>query len=337
MSNHIKKRNHYIPKTYLKKFLNADNRLFVYKKGEDFFNDKISKGDRLLTVHGEEGLDAIGVKNYLYIPEGKFNEDKNIFEDFFSDKFESPYNDFIKYTEANFTDVKKILNKYHAYIINLIASMMVRTLHYKIELEDIYKTTFQISEQFNLRRKSHLDELKKVITDKFPDLNNEEVEETVRDYTNMMNEGKFGVKLPRNLFIKKMIKDMKFHSNLISDMTIQILKNDKKSFFITSDNPAVYFVPQGKEYFPYSSKSLGGPYTELYFPLSKSLCLILSRYKIEVLSGIPTSLINKKVIRNINETIAYNSRNFIYSSYQANFLDKFIKEKISYPYKFSIS
>ena len=45
----IKKRNHYIPKVYLRRFQNNETKLFVYKKGKEFFNEGITKEDRLLT------------------------------------------------------------------------------------------------------------------------------------------------------------------------------------------------------------------------------------------------------------------------------------------------
>ncbi|KKQ60348.1 MAG: hypothetical protein US81_C0023G0010 [Parcubacteria group bacterium GW2011_GWE2_38_18] len=336
MKIQTKKRNHYIPKTYLEKFLNEEDNLFVYKKGEKFFNNTTPK-ERLLIVNGKNGLDAVGVKNNLYIPEGEFKDSKNIFEDFFCEELESPYSEFINYVEANFFNVQKILSKYHIYIINLISSMMVRTLHYKSEIENISKVFFQHNQIINYKsNKHHIDELRSIVKNEFPELNISRINEIVEDYLEMINKGEFEVEFPRNLFIKQMMMSMEVHYNLLSNMTIQFLRNDAQSFFITSDNPAVYFVPKGKENFYYGSKSLGGPYTELYFPLSKNLCLLLTRRKIKVLSGIPLDHTNKKIIRGINTTIAHNSKDFIYSPYSAAFLDKFIKEKILYPFKFSI-
>lgn len=319
----------------MEKFLNESENLFVYKKGEVFFKNKVSKDERLFEVKGKDGLNAVGVKNNLYIPDGDFVDEKNIFENFFSDEFEAPYNEFVEYVEENFFDVKKILDKYHAYIINLISSMMARTLHHKIEIEDICKTFFQQHEKINSKTEKYTDDLRQILKNEFPELDDDKLNESIADYINMINDGAFNVKISRNLFIKKMMSTMKHHSYIISDMTIQILRTNEKSFFITSDNPAVYFVPKGKENFYFKSKSLAGPFTELYFPLSKNLCLLLSRYPIEVLSGIPLTLDNRNIIKEINKTIAFNSRDFIYSPYLASFLDKFIVEKTPYPFKFS--
>lgn len=331
----IKKRNHYIPKTYLEKFLNKDNELYVYKKGEEFFNDKLNKNDRLLVIKGKEGLEAVGVKNKLYIPEGKFEGDKNVVEDFFSEKFEGPYNKFIEFVENNFYDIKIILQEYYEYIITLTASMMVRTLHYKLDLDEMYKAYFQTAAKFRLEKKNSIVELQQLLKDEFAELNDAEIEKHANDYIKMINDGAFSVKLPKNLFIKQMIESLKFHSTLISDMTIQIVKNNSNSFFITSDNPVVYFVPKGKENLYYGPKSLGGHHTEIFFPLTKDLCLILSRKQMEVFSGIPLKHYDKKIIKIINNAITHHSRDFIYSPYQASFLDKYIETKIPYPFKLS--
>ena len=56
MVEEIKKRNHFLPKTYLEKFLNNDNILYFYKKGKKFFKEGITKKDRLITVIGKDGL-----------------------------------------------------------------------------------------------------------------------------------------------------------------------------------------------------------------------------------------------------------------------------------------
>jgi len=80
------KGSHYLPRTYLKHFL-LDNKLHMYKKGENFFNTDLKPEDRILTITGEQGLHNIGKKNNLYNPEvpGVTSDDV---EKFFNELFE---------------------------------------------------------------------------------------------------------------------------------------------------------------------------------------------------------------------------------------------------------
>lgn len=331
--NVIKERNHFIPKTYLEKFLDKDEKLYIYKKGEIFFNKGIDKKDRLLIVEGRDGLNDIAVKKKLYIPDGDIAEDRNIFEDYFSQEIESKYNDFIAFVDDNFLNANTIFSKYRDFIILLIASMMSRTLHSKMEMEDMYKVNFQIYNRAQFFNPDNIEELKNNLKKEFPEITDIEAEKNIKEYQEMIEQGEFNIKLPRNLFIKHIFQNMEMYSEIISDMTIQILKCDESNHFITSDAPVVYFVPSGKANFYFSQKSLGGPDTELYFPLSKNLCLLLSRQKIEVLSGIP---VGDKIVNIINDCVSHNSRNFIFSSKTDQFLEKFIDKYNPYPFKFKM-
>lgn len=326
----IKKRNHYIPKTYLKKFLNKEKKLFVYKKGKDSFQEGMVKADRLLTIEGIDGLNRIAVKNKLYIPEGDAVEDKNIFEDFFNQEVESKYDDFINFVENNFSNTTAIFDKYKDYIIILIASMLSRTLHSKIEMEEMYKVSFQAHNWAQSSNKNMIPEMKAHLIKEFPTITEDKLDKVVKDYLEMVEEGKFGVTLPRNLFIKHIFQNLEMYGQLISGMTIQILQCKDPCYFITTDAPVVYFVPEEKVSFPYGHKSLGSPYTELFFPLTKNLCLLLSHKKMEVLSGI---IVNKEMVDIINYNLSNNSRDYIFSPEKADFLEEFIENYIPYPFE----
>lgn len=329
----IKERNHFIPKTYLEKFLNNDSELYVYKKGKDFFKKGIIKNERLFVVKGKDGLNAIAAKNNLYIPEGDFAENRNIFENFFAQEIESKYNEFLAFIEANFFNAQEIFKLYRNYIILLIASMMSRTLHSMTEIEEMYKVNFQIHHLAQSFAKKREKKLKKLIKEKQPDISDEKAEKTIKDYLDMVSEGKFDVKIPRNLFIKHIFQNMEMYGRLISDMTIQILRCENPNYFITTDAPVVYFIPKKKVTFNFGYKGLGSPYIELYFPLSRNLCLLLTRGEIEVLTGLP---VRKEIVDIVNDNLSHNSRNFIFSPEKASFLEKFIEEYTPYPFKLVI-
>jgi len=329
----IKERNHYIPKVYLRRFLNNEEKLFIYKKGKEFFKENITKEDRLFTIEGENGLNVVAVKKNLYIPEDDKLEDKNIFEDFFSQEVESKYDDFIDFVENNFSNATVIFDKYGDYIIILIASMLSRTLHSKIEMEEMYKVNFQAHNWAQSFNKERIPEMKAHLIKEFPNMTEDKLDEAVKDYLEMVKEGKFGVNLPRNLFIKHIFQNLELYGQLISGMTIQILQCKDPYYFITTDAPVVYFVPEEKVSFPYGHKGLGSPYVELFFPITKNLCLLLSRKKMEVLAGLPVS---KEVVAIVNYNLSNNSRDFIYSPEKADFLEEYIKNYIPYPFSFKM-
>jgi hypothetical protein len=157
----------------------------------------------------------------------------------------------------------------------------------------------------------------------------------VESYFQEVKEGKFAIKIPRNLFIKEMFSRMEMMLDIISSMNIHILKNKTTFLFITSDNPVVYFVPPDKTSFYFGPKSLGGPYTELYFPLSKEICVLMTRRKEKDLDYIEITQGN--LARTINYNIAHNSKNFIFSPDKNEFLNDFIRTYIPYPFKMKIT
>jgi len=339
MNDKTKKRNHYIPKTYLKRFLNDQDTLYVYKKGEKFFSDGITKDSRLLTVVGEDGLNRVAVKKDLYIPSGEFGEDKNIFEDFFCDEIESKYDIFISDLEDSDITCEQNIKKYHEYVINLLSSMYARTLHSKRELEEMYESNIQMHHKLQTinknRNDKRIESLKEVIRKRHPEYSKQKVGESIKEYFKMIEAGEFKINFPRNKFIKEMFGKMQMFAQIISDMNIQIIKNNTSFPFITSDAPVVYFVPKEKVNFYFGPKSLGGPYTELYLPLTKNICLLLTRRNLDSLDYVYVT--QGSWARVINYNIAHNSRDFIFSPETNVFLDKFIDEYIPYPFKFTIS
>ena len=113
-------------------------------------------------------------------------------------------------------------------------------------------------------------------------------------------------------------------------MKINILKAREDRYFITSDNPVVYFVPQDKVNFYNPSKSLVSPLTEVFFPLTKDCAIHLCRrsdLKEMIMSA------SRELVDNFKENIAYNSKDFIFSPIKMNFLNQFVEEYIPYPFK----
>ena len=86
-------RSHYIPQTYLNHFL-LDDKLFMYKKGENFFKRSNDSEKRILEVRGVDALKNIGLENNIYkLNIGSFNSDD--IEDIFREYGENFFDDVV--------------------------------------------------------------------------------------------------------------------------------------------------------------------------------------------------------------------------------------------------
>ena len=111
---------------------------------------------------------------------------------------------------------------------------------------------------------------------------------------------------------------------------MSILKAKESRYFITSDNPVVYFVPKNKVNFYNQPKSLMSFFTEIFFPLTKDYAIHLCRrdnLQEMIMFG------ERELIEVFKENIAYNSKDFIFSPIKMNFLNQFIEEYIPYPFR----
>ena len=60
----------------------------------------------------------------------------------------------------------------------------------------------------------------------------------------------------------------------------------------------------------------------------------MTKYKTPFRQSLRHKRIDRDLCRIVNYNISHNSRDFIFSSFKADFLDKFIEECIPYPFKF---
>ena len=132
MASEFTIRNHYLPVTYTKHFLNEDDQLFVYQKGESFFKTKSNPEERILPIKGKAGLENnVGLQKKLYHPEGI--SDKNIVEDFFTTEVDNNYDYLLDIVEQRKT--QKI--DFERGLRFLISTAMVRTPDFKKRAEEI--------------------------------------------------------------------------------------------------------------------------------------------------------------------------------------------------------
>src|SRR3989344_5274591 len=265
-------RSHYLPRTYLKHFLN-DDVLFMYKKGAKFFDDlKISPSDRILEVRGENGLLNVGVDKHLYDPEiaGISSDDlENIFQELGEDVYDTVISEIE--TLGNGSPVPPSVKDP---LCLMMASMRVRTP--------------------------------------------------------LINKN-YAVKYPNAYFIKHALLLVEEHINIFHQMTMTICKSNNR-FFVTNDNPLVYFVPPEKVNVYNPPKGLVTPHCEVFFPLTKNLAVHMTWKKEEE----ELREVSRQVIDAFNYNLSHNSWEYIFAPIKINELNIFIQEYIPYPFKFAI-
>lgn len=319
-------RSHYLPRTYLKHFL-QDDELVMYKKGVKFFKDKTTSPlERIVRVRGESGLNTVGLKNHLYDPEmdGITSDD---LEEIFREFGENTYDETItNIGQLNLNDEIPQLVKDR--LCMMMAAMRVRTPLFKHEIEEMDE---------GMRKRLMSEQMKRTSVEKlvkqFKDHSGLDVSvDDAAAVKEMITNSGFSIKYPNSLFIKQAMRQILHLADVYHQMTMTICKSENR-FFITTDNPVVNFVPPEHVNFYEPPRALVTPHAEVFFPLSKTYALHMTwRKKEQKLISI-----SRKVIDIFNYNLAHNSFEFIFAPIELKELKKFTEEHIPYPYKFTIS
>lgn len=333
----VKRGSHFLPRVYLRNFL-IDDKLFVYKKGKKFFSDKISIEQRILEAKGEGGLDNIAKENNLYRIEVS-DLDPNTIEDLFRELTEDNFNDLVRQIS-----IKKIGDRIEPDLKEklsfFIASMRVRTPQFKWEIEEMAGNYLKMITNWlvnntpldkeRLKREFKKD-TGKILTDRDIEMVKKQISEGKLDDIEVSFSN-------NNLFLKIALFLIGDYSKIFSGMKINILAASKSDYFITSDNPVVYFVPKDKVDFYNNYKNLMSPYVELFFPLTKNIGIHLNRDKRLTETVMPAySFTGINFVDIFNYNISHHSKDFIFSPIKLSSLDKFIEKYIPYPFKLTTS
>src|SRR3989344_1076592 len=317
------KRSHYLPQTYLRHFF-LDEKLEMYKKGEKFFKEEIEPEKRIITIAGEDALINFGLEKDLYNPNVP-NVSPDDLEAIFRAYGEDFYNALVADIEAlpnNGLIPQDIKDK----LCLFMASMRVRTPQFKAEIEEMTGTfaqhdmalrygNMEPEEIMALLKEQHGKditlEFAKEIKEKF----------TKKDYS---------LKYPNTLFLKMALLALNQHADIYCNMTMTICRSDR--YFITTDNPVVYFVPPEKVNFYSPPKSLMIPHTELFFPVTKNIGVTLNWRK----TAEEVMPVGREIVDIFNYNVSHHSLDFLFSPMRMKSLEIFTKEHIPYPFKLVI-
>lgn len=312
----------------------------MYKKGEKFFKEDSKPEQRVVEVLGEAGLNNIAKENNFYHIEAK-DIDPNFLETLFREIIEDDLDKIIQAVKKkNIGD--RIDEELKKKLCLFIATMRVRTPQFKWETEEVLdkflkmgiKLRMEASQDKTLSKDEREQAKRIYIKEKGKMPTDEEIDKEIERVKKEIIEGNFGnikiVDSSNKLFLKTALSNIEPSAIIFFSMKMNILKAREGRYFITSDNPVVYFVPQDKVNFYSPPKSLVSPFTEVFFPLTKDWAIHLC-HRPDLKEMIMPA--NRELIENFKENIAYNSKDFIFSSIKMNFLNQFVEEYISYPFK----
>lgn len=318
------KRSHYLPQTYLKHFLLNDT-LEMYKKGEKFFKEGIFPEERIITIRGEDALVNFGLEKDLYNPdvEGVNADDLELI---FREYGENFYNSLVSSIES-LPNGSAIPLDIRDKLCLFMASMRVRTPQFKAEVEEMTDTFAK----HDMARKYEQMESEDIVNILKKEHGKDITLEFAKEIKEKFTSKDYNLKYPNALFIKMALLSINEHADIYCNMRMTICKSDR--YFITSDNPVVYFVPPDKVDFYNSPKSLMSNFTELFFPVTKNIGITLNWRK-----GDEVVLqVGRDIVDIFNYNISHNSFNFLFSPMRMHSLDIFTKEYIPYPYKLVIN
>jgi hypothetical protein len=320
------KGNHFLPITYLKHFLHNDQ-LVMYKKGKKFFNKGSNPTDRIVTISGEKGLSVVAKQNNLYTVKGVEGVESDFMEGYFVDLIEGKFDSLIQELDS-LTFGSSISDELKKDFCILMASMCKRVPGAKKETDDLYTEFFKVYfESVPLKKEEKSAIREQIKKESGVDVSDNDLDNAISAF----NEGGFNFKTSTNHFVESILSETDTFANIFYGMKMCIVRSDGGNLFITSDNPVGWHVPADKtDYHLNAPRSLMSKHTEVYFPLTKDYCVVLTRADDAHEMILP---VTRAIFDRLENTLSCFSKDYIFSPVQKSILDDFANEYIPYAFE----
>lgn len=293
-------RHHYLPQSYLKGFIDPNNKpyVWIYEKGGDLIKPA---SVRHIAVH----------KNYYSFKKEDGTTNRHSFETGF-EKIESITAPAIKKI-INYEDLRGLDRSHVATFLSL---SMLRVPSFRDNIKSIIESDYKAYSKHLASDENRFEDFTKSAKNEVG-LSNIELDE-LRTYV-LKGEYKIEVDKDRSLgFILSNIFEIAqaIHS---LDWNFWVAPNRYK--FVTCDNPLFYFNPQRKLF---DQKGVGfqDRQVELSFPLSKDIAIFAS-WKLKNGKYIN---INENKVKEINRRTIISANRFIYSSKKSNIIRRIVEK-----------
>jgi hypothetical protein len=248
MATQVTKRQHFVPRTYLKHFSE--------KKGSGHYNIMmLPVNDLRPEAIVERNIESVCYQKHLYTQPGTTAEEKMILEKFYAEQLENQYEDV--YSILIDPTKNQLSNEERELVIATVSTMYYRVPKLIKRHTGLMRRVFEMAIQAS---KQTGQEETTIENDKYT-IEGRSVDELVAEYVanNKSHQVITQLKVAVGLIATRIENDNVYISQL----------DDGDSEFITSDNPVVIQNPSGGDFFPMSPSNI------LKLPLDRKHCLML--------------------------------------------------------------
>jgi hypothetical protein len=242
------KRQHYVPRTYLKNFST--------ERKSEFYINSLPIDNCVEDAIYETNVTNVCLQNGIYTLPGETEEQRLLIEKFYSDNYEVHYNGIYNIlTDAN---KKNITEAERELIISTVVTMFYRTTKWINQHNTFFNRVLESA--YNLAEQNGFDYFM---------LEKEKISIAGKTLEQIQKEFKYESR-PSQIITQLEVALNLIKLRMVGDSIMVVKLIDENVEFITSDNPVVYSNPLGQSLAPFDAKNI------LKLPLdSKHLLLLM--------------------------------------------------------------
>lgn len=244
------KRQHYVPRTYLKHF--------SQERSNDFFINRLPIKDCKESNVSKTNIINVCVEKGLYTLPGNSVQERMFIENFYSDEIESHYNKI--YNILTDSNKKTITPEERKLVISTVVTMLYRTTKWKNIHNDLMMRVFD--QMYNLCEQTGKD---------YFIFEGEKISIAGKTLKEFHNAYKIENK-PSQMLIQLDLAFKLIELRTLNDGIYVVRLEEEDQEFITSDNPVIYHKPGCQRTVPFDPKNI------LKLPLDNKHLLFLMPY-----------------------------------------------------------
>lgn len=290
----IKKRNHYLPRGYLRGFCDRDGLLWTF--------DRVSKESRRLPP------ESVAVEKEFYIVKDSSGNKGNIVENWLADS----ENEAIPIIRGLNADNRRLNEEERRILARFVALLRLRTTVFNAEMEEVIEhyTSAIISSLFKDERSAR--ETFGRLAGNGTAMPSEKLESLV----SMWKAGQYTLKVNREYIIHLMIQRTNSFAEELFAMAWSVLRSHQQASFITGDLPWSILTIDPTKPIDFSFRDIFLPHVRTVVPLTKSTAVMLEAAP-SANPPVRYGRVAREFNRTVNRTIADNSHRFVFSGSEA--------------------
>lgn len=291
----LKKRNHYLPRGYLRGFCDREGLLWTFDRGSKEFR-------RLPPA-------SVAVEKEFYIVKDSSGRKSNVVEDWLADS-EAEAIPILRELNAN---NRRLTEQERRILAKFIALLRLRTTVFNAEMEEVIEhyTSSIVSSLFRDERSAR--ETFAKLAGNGPTMPIEKLESLV----SMWKAGRYTLKVNREYIIHLMIQRTNSFAEELLAMRWGILRANQQASFITADLPWSMLTVDPTKSSDFGFRDMFLPHVRTVVPLTMSTAVMLEATTAAAPLPVQYGRVMREFNHTVNRTIADNSHRFVFSNSEA--------------------